>query len=307
VYYEGFVADAIDRFSREHGGLLTGDDLARWRAALERYGRSAGTADSTGAAGIAALAAIDRARSHPDQPLTAHRGRLIRDAHGVHLDLCDPPIEVTGAGADSLATADGADVWLQGRCRGPDRLEWVGGRVVGRPRVDLFVMGFCPYARRLEKQMAADLAKLPPGKTPEIAVHYLLYWDDDGPVRHVGSTHGERERTEDAVQIRIRDDHPRAFWRYLALRAESESPWEVLAQQAGLGWSDIAAIQRRVARDTDAMLETEHTWNTSNFPHVPGSPTVFWRGAVARSIADVPGFTAPPNEHEQCAEGAGDK
>src|SRR5215203_3612831 len=35
VFYEGFVADEIDRCSRAHGGLLTGDDLARWRATLE--------------------------------------------------------------------------------------------------------------------------------------------------------------------------------------------------------------------------------------------------------------------------------
>jgi gamma-glutamyltranspeptidase/glutathione hydrolase len=35
VFYEGFVADEIDRFCREQGGLLTGDDLARWRATLE--------------------------------------------------------------------------------------------------------------------------------------------------------------------------------------------------------------------------------------------------------------------------------
>ena len=35
VYYEGFVADEIDRFSRANGGVLTGDDLARWRATLE--------------------------------------------------------------------------------------------------------------------------------------------------------------------------------------------------------------------------------------------------------------------------------
>jgi gamma-glutamyltranspeptidase/glutathione hydrolase len=36
VYYEGFIAQAIDRFSREHDGLLTGEDLARWRATLEQ-------------------------------------------------------------------------------------------------------------------------------------------------------------------------------------------------------------------------------------------------------------------------------
>src|SRR5262249_36388240 len=35
VYYEGFVAEEIARSSREHGGLLTGDDLASWRATLE--------------------------------------------------------------------------------------------------------------------------------------------------------------------------------------------------------------------------------------------------------------------------------
>jgi gamma-glutamyltranspeptidase/glutathione hydrolase len=44
LWYEGFVADAIDRFARteamdtsgtRHAGLLTGDDLGSWRATLE--------------------------------------------------------------------------------------------------------------------------------------------------------------------------------------------------------------------------------------------------------------------------------
>ena len=45
-FYEGFVAEEIDRFCREtkwldstgeqHGGLLTGDDMAGWRATIER-------------------------------------------------------------------------------------------------------------------------------------------------------------------------------------------------------------------------------------------------------------------------------
>jgi gamma-glutamyltranspeptidase / glutathione hydrolase len=34
-FYNGFVADVIDRFSTENGGLLTGDDLGWWRATLE--------------------------------------------------------------------------------------------------------------------------------------------------------------------------------------------------------------------------------------------------------------------------------
>jgi gamma-glutamyltranspeptidase/glutathione hydrolase len=35
VFYRGFVAEAIDGFSRASGGLLTGDDLAGWTATLE--------------------------------------------------------------------------------------------------------------------------------------------------------------------------------------------------------------------------------------------------------------------------------
>jgi gamma-glutamyltranspeptidase / glutathione hydrolase len=36
AWYRGFVAEEIDRFSAAGGGLLTGEDLARWEATLER-------------------------------------------------------------------------------------------------------------------------------------------------------------------------------------------------------------------------------------------------------------------------------
>jgi gamma-glutamyltranspeptidase / glutathione hydrolase len=36
AFYRGFVADTIDWFSREQGGLLTGGDLAGWEATLEQ-------------------------------------------------------------------------------------------------------------------------------------------------------------------------------------------------------------------------------------------------------------------------------
>jgi gamma-glutamyltranspeptidase/glutathione hydrolase len=35
AYYEGFVAEEIDRFVATEGGLLTGDDMAAWRATIE--------------------------------------------------------------------------------------------------------------------------------------------------------------------------------------------------------------------------------------------------------------------------------
>jgi gamma-glutamyltranspeptidase/glutathione hydrolase len=36
VFYDGFVAEAIDRFVRSEEGFLDGDDLASWRATVER-------------------------------------------------------------------------------------------------------------------------------------------------------------------------------------------------------------------------------------------------------------------------------
>ena len=54
VFYEGFVAEAIDSFSAENGGLLTGGDLAAWQATLERpvtYGYHGYTVCKTGAWG----------------------------------------------------------------------------------------------------------------------------------------------------------------------------------------------------------------------------------------------------------------
>ena len=35
LFYDGFVSETIDRFSAANGGLLTGGDLAAWRASLE--------------------------------------------------------------------------------------------------------------------------------------------------------------------------------------------------------------------------------------------------------------------------------
>ena len=303
-----FSIDTTRATPRVIGTVFSTDTLAAWRAALERYGREAPAAgDSAGAVGLSVLAALDRAAAHPQQPLTPMRGTLVRDAAGVHVTGCTPPVAITGPGADSLATAAGADVWFQGHCGGPVRMEWVGGHAIGPPRIDLFVMGLCPYARRLEGQMHDDLAKFAPGQAPLISVHYLLYWDDEGPIRRVGSSHGERERVEDGVQILIRDEHPAAFWRYLWLRSQAEVPWEILAQKSGLSWQDIGSIQRRVARDLDTLLTREHEWNQANYPHIAGSPTVYWSGAPVQSIAQVPGFSAPPHEEEKCSGEAEEK
>ena len=59
VFYEGFVAEEIDRFCAAEGGMLTGDDLAGWRATLEppaTYDYAGATVCKTGAWGSGPVA-----------------------------------------------------------------------------------------------------------------------------------------------------------------------------------------------------------------------------------------------------------
>ena len=297
--------DTLSGAPRATCTVFGADTIQAWRTAVERLGATSGAmSDSIGQLGIATLAALDRALRHPDQPITRVRGTLQQTDSGIVLVACEPRVAVVGAGADSLARPHGADVWVQGYCRGADSLEWLGGHAMGRDRIDLFVMGLCPFAHRLEAQLASDMAHLAADQVPEIAVHYLLHWEDDGMTRRVGSAHGEAERQEDAVQILIRDHYPKAFWRYLELRSKAGVSWEFLAKRAGLEWGDITTIRRHVKGSLDDLLMTEHTFNMANFPRVGSSPTVFWRGLQVASIAEVPGFTAPANEKEKC-EGSG--
>ena len=271
------------------------DTLALWRAALEQLAAGGGApGDSAGALGLTLLSALDRAAAHPVRMRTEASGRLVREKGRVWLKGCGAPLEVQGAGADSLASSEGAPVWLQGECRSSGSLTYGGGHALARPRIDLFVMSRCPFARRLEAHLASELARRGAADTPLISVHYLLYWDPaaTGETR-VESLHGTAERLEDGVQILLRDTQPRHFWPYLRLRASSDEPWEVLAQQAGVGWQAIEAIRRRLERDLDGLLLAEHRSVLRDDPHVTGSPTVYWQGVEVEGLSKVPGFKAP--------------
>jgi hypothetical protein len=286
-----------------HVATTSADTLALWRAALEKLAAGGGASgDSAGALGMSLLAGIDRAEAHPVRMRTEVTGRLVREKGRLWLRSCGAPLEVTGAGADSLASTEGAPVWLQGECRSSESIEFRGGHTLAQPRIDLFVMGHCPFARRLEGHLAEQLAKRGAAGTPVIAVHFLLFWDPDrAPETRAASLHGDAERVEDGVQMLLRDSQPQHFWPYLRLRAKSDEDWEVLAQRAGVPWQAIEGMRRRLARDLDGMLMAEHRRVLSDFPKVAGSPTVYWRGVEVDGIERVPGFTAQPStSKEKC-------
>ena len=286
-----------------HMATTSADTLALWRAALERLAAGGGVSgDSAGALGMSLLGAIDRAAAHPVRVRTEVTGRLVHEKGRVWLRGCGAPLEVTGAGADSLASAEGAPVWLQGECQAGERIEFRGAHALARPRIDLFVMSHCPFARRLESNLAEQLAKRGAAGTPVIAVHFLLFWDPDRtPETRAASLHGDAERVEDGVQMLLRDSQPQHLWPYLRLRAQSDEDWEVLAQRAGVPWQAIESMRRRLERDLDDMLVAEHQQVLRDFPRVAGSPTVYWQGVEVAGIERVPGLLAPAeSSKEKC-------
>ncbi len=125
AWYEGFVAEEIDRFVATEGGLLTGADLAGWRASLEPpatleyggltvcktlpWGAGPGRAAAAGAArGLRpgrALAGRARPRRHRVRQARARRpGRALRRRGGAAGDAALAGLQRRAARARRRAT-----------------------------------------------------------------------------------------------------------------------------------------------------------------------------------------------------------
>ena len=91
AFYRGFVADEIDRFSAENGGLVAGSDLASWEATIEApvtYDYEGYTVCKTGPWGqgpvflqqLALLAGFDLASIGIGSAGVRPHGRRVREA-----------------------------------------------------------------------------------------------------------------------------------------------------------------------------------------------------------------------------------
>ena len=89
VFYEGFVAEEIDAFSRDNGGLLTGDDMREWHATIEppvTFDYRGLTVCKTGPWGqgpgwtAAARAALGIRRRRPERGAVRPRRHRVREA-----------------------------------------------------------------------------------------------------------------------------------------------------------------------------------------------------------------------------------
>ena len=139
-------------------------------------------------------------------------------------------------------------------------------------KLDLYVMGLCPYSVAAEAAVA-EVVKLW-GARLDWHLYFVLE-EADGQLR---SLRGPEELEEDRVQATVARYYPARVWQYLEWRHASVrgTPWQEGVEQLGLHQTRIRmALQSGQA---DQILR-EHTWRTTRLG-VVDSPTIYINNQV---------------------------
>lgn len=173
----------------------------------------------------------------------------------------------------------------------------------GSDTLEIFVMSLCPFARGAELAVLERLDTMAESERPVLGIHYLFYPEDvDGQLVY-RTLHGEKEITENLVQMAIRDLMTEYYYPYLLARAKSGADWQAVAARAGMPSSYIEIVVDAIAADRDIMMSDEFAYALSTGQRIDGSPTFIWNGVKVRDIDLVPGFEGLQYSGAKCDTG----
>jgi len=156
----------------------------------------------------------------------------------------------------------------------------------GAPKVDFYVMSYCPYGNQAEEGLA-PVYNLLKGKV-EFNPHYVVYSKYQGggptycidPESNYCSMHGAQEMRQDVREMCVDKYMGAGNWFKFALAMNSQcsaqnadSCWEKVATSLGL---DAAKIKSCEASESITIAAEELSLDSQN--GVQGSPTVFIGG-----------------------------
>ncbi len=181
-----------------------------------------------------------------------------------------------------------------------------------KPKVELFVMSFCPYGVQAEDIMkpVADLL----GSGAEIKVRFIAKSGDN--INSIQSLHGAVEAKEDLRQLCMIKNYPDKYWNYLSVfnkncyplyRNETalDSCWKSSAAAQGI---DSAKIESCVNSDGLALLKADE--QAANSYGVSGSPSLIINGATYSGARNSEGYknaicSAFNNPPAECSQNVG--
>lgn len=150
-----------------------------------------------------------------------------------------------------------------------------------KPKVELFVMSFCPYGIQAEKAMKPVVDLL--GSKADFRIRFIASAGDT--LDSIQSLHGASEANEDLRQLCIQKLYPEKFWKYL-MYIDAKYPNEINTNNIETKWKEAAnatglnatSIESCVSTDGLIMLKADE--QTSTQYGVMGSPTLIINGVV---------------------------
>ena len=146
----------------------------------------------------------------------------------------------------------------------------------GKPRVDLFVMAYCPYGNQAENALAPVYDALKDNAT--FVPHYIVSGSSGG----FKSLHGTQEVHEDIREICVYHMYGQKGWFNFVIAMNdkstvqnSDSTWKQIATNVGL---NVTAIQNCYDQNGTRYLEQEE--NLTDALSVTGSPTIYFGGVL---------------------------
>ena len=176
-----------------------------------------------------------------------------------------------------------------------------------RPKVELYIMSFCPYGQQAEKNLAPVIELL--GDYIDFEPHYIVSISDST----VNSLHGSKEADEDIRQACIWKYYPESWWDYVLYVDENiplsniEEKWTEAAETVGL---DIESIQRCAEDEGFELMQAESALTDEK--GITASPTLLINGERYRGQrtpedfkqAICSAFEQPPDVCSEILEGS---
>lgn len=151
----------------------------------------------------------------------------------------------------------------------------------GKPRVDAYVMSFCPYGTQAEEYIYPVQKLL--GDKADFNIHFVIYdpsmyagKESTYCIQDVCAMHGIPELNENMRQACIIKHEPEKLWDYLMCVKQTcslgniEQCWTDCAQKGGI---DIQRTQLCQVEDGVALMRADRVLNIEK--GVQGSPTIF--------------------------------
>lgn len=165
--------------------------------------------------------------------------------------------------------------------------------------LELAVMSHCPFGRKAMLGVITALRQRTQSLPPlQLQLRYIFKEHHENGVTTYTALHGDIERTENLVQIVLRDEFTAFFDDYVFARASAnpdaapsiDKPWQDIARAIGMSDQDIAHIQARISTSADQLIAAELADTRANYGDLNASPTFIYESVVLPGPEGVPGL-----------------